>query len=279
MNEMTFPLLGALASSEKKPAKAKDKASAKDKSVSQEKTGDASVKLDEITKLLENDVIPLILKSGYSGSHALQSALRNAVADARVLSVLPKLAGPICVGIIANDDLGNLTGIFSQIFPDTQALAEYSLGMTKNYPWSSASDLPLLLLNSEGSTALKALDSREELANFSLVPGHPLNRPEDMTGQEYQTLLELPKDNINPRNVVSALVLELKLEHPGTSYLLIPPREFERTKHSSLLRQCDIFIVMEKSLSQVGLRNLADKFHQPVYIFFLKVKTELRVYR
>lgn len=235
MNTLTLPLLGALSSTEIVA------------------DNDLEQALGKVRRSIDDKVYSELRSSRFVAKSRLARALERCINDAVTLCVLPQLLGRACIGIV--EGAMPLQGSISALGGECGSLASQPLL------------LPRLLLPAENaSRRIQALSLGGKIINFSELDGHPADMAEVLTNEEYETLLGLTGDGINPRDVISALLHWTPLWRSNSTYLLLPHEELCSSGSSKLVAQCNAIIIMGNSIPYEYLEPLRNNFTMPIHI-------------
>lgn len=235
MNILTLPLLGALSSTD----------ITEDNELQKE--------LNKVRKSIHEEVDPKLRSCRFVAKSRLARALERCINDADTLCVLPQLLGRSCIGIVEGSL--PLQGIISALGEGLAAHAEGPLLLPH-----------LLLPQDEHRGRVRALSHAGKIINFSDLVGHPADAGNDLTDEEYRTLMGLTGDGINPRDVIAALVHFTPLRRKNSTYLLLPREEFCRAGASKLAAHCNAIIIMGNVTPYEILEPLRNNFTMPIYI-------------
>lgn len=232
MNDLTFPLLGALSSTE----------------ITQDNA--AEQKLNELRKVIASELAPALRATAYPAKGRLEHALERCLADAATLAALPTLLGKACIGIVAENPSIMLDG----------------LGVNSHNSWNRKTTLPRLVFDQKGQPSVEVLShGGQTLSLATSMSDKSEHDRKALTDKEFETLLDLENDHIDPREVIAALVCMAPLKYAYSSFLILPPGEFCRPGSGKLIGQCDAMIILGNLDNNESIRILRDNFTMPIY--------------
>jgi len=247
VNELTFPLLAALATVED--------------ASSQNKQNIVFQHLGKLCKAIDDSLPPIIDSSSYVEKSRMRSSIAQALDDATFLVNYPELLGKTCVGLILADSSAET--IINDIAEADARLAVFS--EHGHSPWSGHVQAPQLLTNDDKQPRAQIMSLRGGYANFAQIPGHPANLPLSITPDEYRTFLDLKSDGIKPADMLIALAWFTPLKRKQAAYLLLRPEDMANSALDPLLRQCDVILVCGNLDNEKCLEILANNFRMPVF--------------
>lgn len=259
MNDLTFPLLAALATVEE--LEGADDAQKK-----------LLEKLDGLRQELQTRLRDILERSDFTEKSRLRASIEESLADAAFLATCPELLGKTCVAIIMADSTAdNIVGELTIPNPHLDAFCKHGMR-----PYGTHIHVPQMLVHTAGSPKVKLMSSKSGFAHLKNVPGHDAAQAYVLTSAEYDTFLNLEADGIAPAQVARAVVWHVQLIHENTVYLLLRPDDVSNPALATLLNQCEAAIICGILDNDACLEALAASFHMPVYFVNSDLKATSR---
>lgn len=249
MNELTFPLLAALASVQENSGE----------SLEQKEALEA---LGRLRQTIEAALPKMLDESRYMEKSRLRASIGHALDDATLLAACPELVNRTCVVMImAEAHISQVKKLFTDGDSD---LREFS--SAGNMPWDWPLQMPQLLIHAEENPHAQIMTASGGFANlYENVPDHDSARPLWLAPDEYGALAGLAADGIEPANMATALAWFAPLSHAHAAYLLIRPQDIRTPDIRRLMLQCESAVICGALHDEECLDAMATEFHMPVY--------------
>ncbi|UTF51819.1 hypothetical protein NLA06_08015 [Desulfomicrobium sp. ZS1] len=245
MNNRTFPLLAALSSTDIVEDNELEK------------------NLNGLRKSIEDELLPRLYESRYIEKSRLELGLDSVLKDAATLCRRPELLGRTCVGIVCADDTA--LPVIDALGHDRDSLAAFDCDSRFHHAWTMRTSIPLWLVHDADNPRVTVADLMGRDVALNGIIGDRENKRIALLPEEYETLLALGEDGIDPRDVVSALSYFVPLKRPQSVYFILPPQEFERDGYEKYIAQCDVVFVCGTVHNEYCINALCDNFNMPVY--------------